>query len=122
MGVAIFFLLALLAAAAIAYPLLPGRAPAPLAPIVTDGEIEAAVRKLRRARAGGGRACPTCGEAYQPGDRFCVRCGGALPSGDQGKSPLPPAGPVCPSCGAALQEGDRFCAKCGYALHSEELA
>jgi predicted amidophosphoribosyltransferase len=121
-GVAIFFLLALLAAAAIVHPLLPGRAPALLAPAVTDGEIETAVRKLRRTRAGGGRACPACGEAYQPGDRFCVRCGGALPPGDQIKSHLPPAGPVCPSCGAALQEGDKFCAKCGYTLHSEEVA
>jgi predicted amidophosphoribosyltransferase len=120
--VAIFFVLALLTAGAIVYPLLPGRAPAAPAPAVTDGEIETAVRKLRRARTGGGRACPTCGEAYQPGDRFCVRCGGALPSGDQGRSPLPLAGPVCPSCGAALQNGDRFCAKCGYALHSEEVA
>lgn len=122
MGVAIFFLLALLAAGAIVYPLLPGRTPAPPAPAVTDDEIERAVRKLRRARAGGGRACPACGEAYQPGDHFCVRCGGALPAGDPGKSPLPLAGPVCPSCGAALQEGDRFCAKCGYTLHDEEAA
>ena len=122
MGVAIFTLLALLAAVAIVNPLLPGREPAPLAPAVTDGEIEAAVRKLHRARAGGGRACPACGEAYQPGDRFCVRCGGALLPGDQVGSPLPSAGLVCPSCGAALQEGDRFCAKCGYTLHSEEVA
>jgi predicted amidophosphoribosyltransferase len=122
MGVAIFFPLALLAAAAIVYPLLPGRAPAALAPVVTDGEIEAAVRKLRRARAAGsGRACPACGEAYQPGDRFCVRCGGPLPQGEQVKSPLPQTGPVCPSCGAALQEGDRFCAKCGYTLRDEEV-
>ncbi len=122
-GVAIFFLLALLAAGAIVYPLLPGRAPARAgAGPSTDGEIEAAVRKLRRARAEGGRACPACGKAYQPGDRFCVRCGGALPPGDQSKSALPPAGPVCPSCGAALQEGDRFCAKCGYTLHDEEAA
>jgi len=121
-GVVIFFLLALLTAGAIVYPLLPGRAPAPLAPAVTDVEIEAAVRKLRRVRAGGGRACPACGEAYQPGDRFCVRCGGALPLGDQIKSALPPAEPLCPSCGAALQEGDRFCAKCGYTLRGEEVA
>ena len=119
---AIFILLALLAAVAIVNPLLPGREPAPLAPAVTDGEIEAAVRKLHRVRAGGGRACPACGEAYQPGDRFCVRCGGALLPGDQVGSPLPSAGLVCPSCGAALQEGDRFCAKCGVTLHSEEVA
>jgi predicted nucleic acid-binding Zn ribbon protein len=118
-GVAIFFLLALLAAVAIIYPLLPGRAPT--APAITDGEIEAAVRKLRRARAGGGRACPACGEAYQPGDCFCVRCGRALPVGDGAKAQLPPAGLVCLSCGAALQEGDRFCAKCGYTLQSEEV-
>lgn len=122
MGVAIFFLLALLAAAAIAYPLLPGRAPAPLAPVVTDGDIEAAVRKLRRARAEGGRACPACGKAYQPGDRFCIRCGGALPPGDQSKPALPPAELLCPSCGATLQKGDRFCAKCGHTLDDEEVA
>lgn len=118
MGVAVFFLLALLAAGVIVYPLLPGRAPAE--PVITDGEIEAAVRKLRRARAGGERACPACGEAYQPGDRFCVRCGGALPPGDQIEPAPLPAEPVCPSCGARLQEGDRFCARCGRPLDGEE--
>ena len=122
MGVAIFILLALLAAGAIVYPLLPGRAPVSTAAAITDGEIEAAVRRLRRARAGGGHVCPACGEAYQPGDRFCVRCGGALPAASPVKATPAPAGPVCPSCGAALQEGDRFCAKCGHTLHDEEAA
>ena len=122
MGVAIFFLLALLSAGAIVYPLLPGRVVALPAPVVTDDEIEAAVRRLLRRRAEGGRVCPACGEAYQPGDRFCVRCGGALPLGDQLKSAQPAAGPSCPSCGAALQEGDKFCARCGYTLQGEEIA
>ena len=122
MGVAIFFLLTLLAAGVIVYPLLPGHASAAPAPVVTDDEIETAVRRLLRTRAEGGRACPTCGAAYQPGDRFCVRCGGALPLGDQAKSALPPAGPLCPSCGATLQKGDKFCAKCGYTLQGEEVA
>jgi len=122
MGVVIFLLLALLIAGAIVYPLLPGRAPALLAPVVTDDQIETAVRRLLRTRAGGGRACPTCGEAYQPGDRFCVRCGGALPVGDQIQSALPAAGLLCPSCGASLQKGDKFCTKCGYTLQTEDVA
>jgi RNA polymerase subunit RPABC4/transcription elongation factor Spt4 len=121
-GVAVFFVLALLTAGAIVYPLLPGRAPAAPAPAVTDGEIETAVRKLRRARAGGGRACPACGGAYQPGDRYCARCGGALPPGDEIKMQLPPVGPACPSCGALLQDGDKFCSKCGHTLQNEEVA
>lgn len=115
MGVAIFFLLALIVAGAIAYPLLPGRARTQVAPTLTDGEIEQAVRNLRRTRSGAEQHCPACGRAFQPGDRFCVGCGQSLPQADS-------AGPVCPSCGAALHSQDLFCAKCGHRLPAGEAA
>jgi hypothetical protein len=114
-GVAIFFLLALIAAGIIAYPLLPGRLVAQPEPAVTDGDIERAVRDLRQAPSTGGPSCPTCARAYQAGDRFCVRCGSGLPQPAS-------AGPVCPSCGVVVHEGDLFCAKCGHRMASEEAA
>jgi predicted nucleic acid-binding Zn ribbon protein len=114
-SVAIFFLLATIAAAIIAYPLLPGRAVAWPAPPVTDGDIERAVRDLRRSRSVGGLSCPACGQGYQAGDRFCVRCGGALSQPQAASSGL-----VCPSCGAAIHEGDRFCARCGHRMTAGE--
>ena len=122
MGVALFILLALIVAGAIAYPLLPGRTSPPLAPAVTDDSIDSAVRKLRRARASGTRACPACDAAYQSGDRFCIRCGGSLPVGNPTGSPQFTAEQACPSCGAVLHEGDRFCARCGHTLHTGESA
>jgi uncharacterized OB-fold protein len=117
MGIVIFFLLALIAAGAIAYPLLPGRATTNPETAVTDGDIDRAVRHLRRARSKGGHSCPVCGRAHQPGDQFCARCGAALP-----ESRTTPAGPVCPSCGAAIHKSDQFCAKCGHQMTTEEVA
>lgn len=117
MAIAIFFVLAVLVAAVIAYPLLPGQmAPEP-APTVTDGDIERAVRHLRLARSRGELHCPACGRAHQAGDRFCVGCGSSLPQGNSAFE-----GPVCPSCGILVREGDRFCARCGYGLAAEEVA
>jgi predicted amidophosphoribosyltransferase len=112
-SVAIFFLLALIAAAIIVYPLLPGRVPA-----VTDGDIERVVRDLRRDRRrdASGLSCPVCGQGYQAGDRFCVACGGAL---SETQAILP--GLVCPSCGAAIHEGDHFCARCGHNMAAGEV-
>lgn len=117
MGLAIVFVLALLAAALIAYPLLPGRTPAPEAPAVTDADIEQAVRGLRQSRGRRGLFCPACGQGYQAGDGFCVRCGSALPDAEAVEQKL-----ACPSCGAAIRKGDRFCAKCGHVLSAEEGA
>ena len=119
MSLVIFFLLALIAAGAIVYPLLPGRAPAQPAPAVTDGDIERAVRRLRRGhtRRGGALLCPECGRLYQAGDHFCVGCGSALPQGQAVSEDA-----VCPACGAAIRPGDRFCAKCGHSLGGEEAA
>ena len=116
MSIVVFVLLALIAAAAIAYPLLPGRAPAPPVPVVTDREIAHTVSELRRSRRRGGTACPACGHGYQAGDQFCVRCGGELPQGQAA------AGPACPSCGASLHGDEQFCAKCGQALAEGETA
>ena len=132
MGIAIFFLLTLIAAGIIVYPLLPGQrvrhasAGSQPAPVVTNGDIERAVRDLRRARthsgaSPSGQSCPTCGAACQPGDSFCVRCGDALPSVRQGL-PATASGQVCPSCGAAIREGDEFCAKCGQGTAVGEVA
>lgn len=125
MGIVVFFVLAVVSAAAIAYPLLPGRMQAQPAPGLTEGEIDQAVRNLRRARraSGGGRAsglaCPSCGTAYQQGDQFCVRCGGKLP---QAEVPSAEEGPTCSDCGAPLRVGDQFCAKCGQPVATEEVA
>ncbi len=115
MAIAIFFVLTLISAAVIAYPLMPGRAAAQPAPAVTDGDIEQAVRRLRRSQSQSGPACPSCGRAYQPGDRFCVGCGAALPA-------VAPAERLCPSCGASLREDDRFCPKCGHDTMGAEAA
>lgn len=119
MGLAIFFVLLLIVAGAIIYPLLPGRTPAQPAPAPTEAQIERAVRNLRRARSREGLLCPACGRAYQAGDRFCIGCGGALPE-------TPAAGKegalVCPSCGVGLHKDDRFCAKCGHRLAAGEAA
>lgn len=117
MGIVIFFLLALIVAGIIAYPLLPGRVTTQPEAVVTDGEIDRAVRHLRRARSRNGHFCPSCSTAYQVGDRFCVRCGSALPV-PQAAS----AGLTCPSCGAAIRKGDKFCAKCGHRMIAEEAA
>jgi predicted amidophosphoribosyltransferase len=115
-SILIFFLMALIAVVAIAYPLLPGAATARIAPVVTDGDIEEAVRTLRRTRtkAVSGPSCPSCGRAYQAGDRFCVGCGAALPA-------VAADATTCPSCGATLREGDQFCSKCGHNLLAEEV-
>jgi predicted amidophosphoribosyltransferase len=118
MGILVFFLMAAVAAVAIAYPLLPGARTSQTVPAVTDGDIEEAVRRLRRGRKPQGQrglSCPSCGRAYQAGDRFCVGCGSALPAVDA-------AAATCPSCGATLREGDQFCAKCGHNLLAEEVA
>lgn len=123
MSVVVFLLLAAISAGIIIYPILPGRAPAQPAPALTVGEIEQAVRDLRRARgrsdAGsrGGLLCPSCGAAYQKGDLFCVRCGSSLPKVDV---PVEPEGLVCSSCGNALRADDQFCAKCGQPVVAEE--
>ena len=52
----------------IATPLLPGRTRAEAPVVVSDGEIEQAVRDLRRTRERGGLHCARCGKGYQAGD------------------------------------------------------
>jgi hypothetical protein len=117
MGVAVFAVLALLVGAFIAYPLLPGRSPARLAPAVTDAEIDRAVRRLRRVRSKSGLFCPSCGQGYRPEDRFCVRCGQALPEVQPA-----PAALACSTCGAPLRQEDQFCSKCGTRVPTGEVA
>jgi predicted amidophosphoribosyltransferase len=116
MAIAIFFVLAVLVAAIIAYPLLPGRMASQPAPAVTEGDIERAVRHLRRARSRGELHCPACGRAHRAGDRFCVRCGNPLPQDNDSSKGL-----VCRSCGAPIRDGDRFCSRCGQGLAAEEV-
>jgi uncharacterized OB-fold protein len=116
-GIAVFVVVALVVAAIVVHPLLPGQMAIRTVPAIEDADIEQAVRQFRRARTSGGRFCPSCGQGYQEGDRFCVRCGGALPDA------LPVAdGQVCPSCGAAVGAGDLFCAKCGHSIAIEGMA
>lgn len=117
MGVVIFFVMAVIVAGVVAYPLLPGRAPARSVPSITDGDIERAVQNLRRARSQDGFVCPTCSTPYQSWDRFCVHCGATLADAPEATDEL-----ECPSCGAALRKDDRFCAKCGHDLAVEEVA
>jgi predicted amidophosphoribosyltransferase len=115
MGIAVVFLLALGVTAVMVYPLLPGRTPPQPAPVATEGEIERAVRHLRRLRSQSELACPACGKDYQEGDQFCVRCGGKLPAAEAATR-----GTVCPSCGASIRRDDRFCPKCGHNIVVEE--
>ncbi len=120
MGIILFFLLSLIVAAAVVYPLLPGRVAASTAPVAsrrtwTDRRIEAAVRRIHEARSREGLMCPECGRAYQAGDRFCVRCGADLPQ-EEAKAD----GRICPSCGVGLRPGDLFCSRCGHRLSGEE--
>ena len=118
MSIVIFFVLALITAVAVAYPLLPGRTPARTVPTVTDKDIERAVRNLRQARGRDGLFCPVCGKGYQAGDRFCVRCGGDLPQARAAAA----GGQSCPACGAPVRKGDQFCAKCGHGVTGGEAA
>jgi predicted amidophosphoribosyltransferase len=115
MGIAIFFLLGLVAAGVIAYPLLPGRTIRQPAPAVSDADIERAVRDLRQARGRAGLICPSCGKGYEEGDRFCVQCGSTLPQEGVGRL-------TCPSCGSPIRGDDQFCAKCGHRVATEEVA
>ena len=116
MTLLVFFLLALLAAGAIAYPLLPGRTVSQPAAPIGDAEVERAVRSLRKARSHHELLCPGCGHGYHAGDHFCVRCGQALPAPEERA-----VGLVCPSCGAILHDQDQFCARCGHRLAAEEV-
>jgi predicted amidophosphoribosyltransferase len=122
MGIVLFFLLFLVVAAAVVYPLLPGKV-AEATPQAasrrtwTDRQIEAAVRRIQETRSRGGLRCPACGRAYQAGDRFCVRCGADLPQEE-----AVAAERVCPSCGAALRTADLFCSRCGHRLSGEEAS
>jgi uncharacterized OB-fold protein len=121
-GIALFFLLSLIVAAAVVYPLLPGRVAAVAPPAAshrpwTDQRIEVAVRRVHEARSRTGLICPACGRAYEAGDRFCVRCGTDLPQDKPTED-----GRICPSCGAALRPGDLFCSRCGHRLSREEAS
>jgi predicted amidophosphoribosyltransferase len=116
MGIAIFFVMTVMVAAVIVYPLFAHRAQAEPAPSVTDGDVERALVRLRAARRQGGTICPSCGATYRAGDRFCVRCGGALM-----QTRAAADGPVCPSCGATVRMGDRFCSECGHNMAAEEV-
>jgi predicted amidophosphoribosyltransferase len=121
MGIVVFIVLAVVSAMAIVYPLLPGARSSQIVPVVTDGDIEQAVRRLRRSPAKGGLSCPSCGRPYQAGDRFCVGCGAALAEA----TPLSEAAPAvlaCSECGTPLREGDRFCPRCGHNVAGQEVA
>jgi RNA polymerase subunit RPABC4/transcription elongation factor Spt4 len=114
MSIIAFGLLALLAIAAIAYPLLPGQIAKASAAVITDHEIEMAVRKLRDSRSKANSSCPRCRAVYQPGDRFCIKCGEALSEASsvvQGRRQQ--SLEACTACGALVRSDDSFCPKCG---------
>jgi RNA polymerase subunit RPABC4/transcription elongation factor Spt4 len=109
MSVALFFVLAILTAAAIAQPLLPGSRVTFLLPAARGRGIPA---QPSAARSSKGLACPQCGAPVKADDRFCVRCGKELMA--------VPAAPVCAACGALLAEDDGFCRKCGAPVAGKE--
>lgn len=109
MSIALFFVLAIVAAAAIVQPLLPGsRASYPL----PSGRGQSrAVRPPSRVTESQSPACTGCGAPVKPDDRFCVRCGATLIEAQK---------PVCAVCGTLLSEDDQFCRKCGTRVTHKE--
>ena len=78
------------------------------AAVVTDEEVEVAVRDYRSRRVAStsiaGIACPTCGPRPEPDAIFCSSCGRYLSD-------------RCAGCGAPVLEKDaRFCTSCGHSL------
>jgi hypothetical protein len=76
--------------------------------VVTDDEVEAAVRAYRARRTAAlgasANACPTCGPRPEPDAVFCSSCGRYLAE-------------WCAGCGAPVVEPDaRFCTSCGQSL------
>ena len=108
MSIALFFVLAILVAAAVAQPLLPAsRVSYPLPGSRSQR------RSAQSSPASGrpqGPTCPSCGVAVMPGDSFCVGCGGVLVV----------RGATCPACGVPMAEDDQFCRKCGARLGAGE--
>jgi len=109
MSIAIFFVLAIGAAAIIVQPLLPGSSAS--YPLPSGRGQSRAVRPPSRVTSSQGAACPGCGAPVKPDDRFCVRCGATLIGVQK---------PTCPACGAALSEDDQFCRKCGARVTPKE--
>ncbi|UCF40339.1 MAG: zinc ribbon domain-containing protein [Gemmatimonadota bacterium] len=62
---------------------------------------------IRRAAAGRGTVCPSCGPRPEAEAAFCSNCGRTL-----SVAPSQAAG-FCGECGTALPNGAKFCAECG---------
>ena len=108
MSIALFFVLAILVAAAVVQPLLPGSHVSYPLPGSRSRSLPA-----RSSPAPGwtqGPACPTCGAPVMPGDNYCVGCGGVLAV----------RGATCAACGVPTAEDDEFCRKCGARLRGGE--
>jgi hypothetical protein len=117
-SVILLFLLALIAAGAIVYPLLPGRRAAQAVPAIADKDIEQAVRRLRSTLSlhTGQAASAVVQSRGTPGQA----------KGGQAQGPAPTVGvqagaPRCPACGRAYRPGDQFCVGCGAALRTSRL-
>jgi hypothetical protein len=62
---------------------------------------------IKRAAAGRGNVCPSCGPRPEADAAFCSNCGRKLEvAGSQG-------GSFCGECGNALPQGAKFCGECG---------
>jgi hypothetical protein len=62
---------------------------------------------IKRAAAGRGTVCPSCGPRPEVGATFCSNCGGKL------SAAVSEGGSFCSECGKDLPAGAKFCAECG---------
>jgi hypothetical protein len=62
---------------------------------------------IKRAAAGRGNVCPSCGPRPEADAAFCSNCGRKLTAAGS------PRGSFCGECGNALPEGAKFCGECG---------
>ncbi len=84
------------------------------------GRYDEELKILRPAPPRGQGICPSCGNAYIPGEMlFCNKCGTKLPEqvvdADVGET-APVERSLCPNCNATLVPGAVFCTACGHKL------
>jgi len=110
MSIALFFVLAIVAAAVIVQPLLPGSR-ATSYPLPSGRGQSRSARPSSRVTESQGPACAGCGAPVKLDDRFCVRCGATLGEAQE---------TVCAACGTMMSADDQFCRKCGTRVTTTE--